>query len=255
MEKIIEFVKANPIPVGIGVVVLILIISSRGGGVSSDGAEAAASYNAAAAQIAGINAQTSVALGSQSIEKTKIAESAALQRTQTAATVFTALANVNATQAMNDSNNVFKSIYANIESSTARFALEKKSETELAAINAGVRMNVDKLNAELTKAKNDNNFRLSEIGALTQGNLQLIQATGTEQRLTMGQQNAFVAANLPTFMQHEENIAKIQGTTAENIARIQTQPAQTAAQGQKNKNDWGIVTDVLKIGGKIFGFL
>jgi len=265
---IMQVIKDHPVPI-IGGVILLLILSRAGGSSSSSGGSgnAAAAY-AAQSQITGINAQTSIALGAQSVEKAKIAADAATIRSSAAESFMASIAGMANSSMINESNNQVKNI-TNLYSNQQN--LEKiKNDYDIGVktINANISMNKDKLAAQQKAYETDANFKLASIGATTNGNLAMIGASKDAQLALNAQQNAFTASTLPTLMQQQQTMAKISGDynlsmlqasglnaqqlaqisgdSAAKLASINTQAQNTLAQSQKNKSDWGIV-------GNIFG--
>jgi hypothetical protein len=247
-------VKANPVPFAVGGVVLLLVIMSSRSGSSSS----AAGYSTASMQqstaLAQINAGTSVSLGAQATERYKAGEAAALERTSIAASLLNsmtttnantavAMSGINATQVKNamDAQNTRASIDAN--ASNQRYQMEETAKLGWANINAQVAMHTD-----------DNNFKLKEIGATTQGQLELMDKAGVISTNQLGMNLDWQGKYLPTVLQSQENIMRIQGANQLAIVKEQMGPEYKRAQAEKNKSDWGIVGSIGKSIGSVFGF-
>lgn len=269
MENIIEVAKKHPVPIGIGVVVLLVLVMSSRGSAASSGSNAGAYLQAqkiaadSNGQIAALNSQLSLGLGAQSVEKMSIQEQAASIRANGAMSLFASLAGVNAQVAMNDSNNAAKTVVASFANKQAMTQLENDYSIQQQTIGANIKMNGDKLASAKAMLESDNNFKLAAIGATTQGDIAKINAISEADLKSQNQQNAFTLTTMPSIFAHAESMAKItgqnaaniytiQGKTATDIASLQTQAARTQAQGQKNKSDWGIVTDIGKIVASFF---
>lgn len=269
MEKFIEMVKDHPIPIAIGVVVLLLLM--RGGSKTSSSGSSALAYQSqqlsvqSNTQIAGINSATTLGLGAQSVEKFRIAASDAQARTSVAANVVSSMMGATLQRDLADSASTNKVILATFARAANNDTIAGDLEKQKLVINGGIRMNADNLNAQILRNNDDNNFKLNEIGAKTQGNLatiaaqtlgsvSVIGAIGNQAQIMADKNNAFTASTLPTLLQSRENLARITGQNAIQIAQVNTQADNTRAQGEKNASDWGIVTNFVGSIGKIFGF-
>lgn len=261
MENIIEVAKKHPVPIGIGVVVLLVLVMSSRGSAASSGSNAGAYLQAqqiaanSNGQIAALNSQVSLGLGAQSVEKMSIQEQAATIRANGAMSLFASLAGVNAQVAMNDSNNAAKTVVASFANKQAMTQLDNDYMIQQQTIGANIKMNGDKLAAAKSMLESDNNFKLSAIGATTQGDIAKIGAISAAELASQDKQNAFTLTTMPSIFAHAESMAKItgqnavnlytvQGKTATDIAGIQTEAARTTAQAGKNKSDWGIVSGI-----------
>jgi len=245
MEKIIEVVKAHPVPIVIGVVVL-LVLMNRGNAAASSGSNAGAYLQAqsmatnANVQMAAMNSQASVALGAQSVDRYNVAEKAATDRMGIAASLFSTITGVNAQLAASNTDATVKTMTASMQHQENMQTIANKLTTDQATIAANVQQTGMKLSAAKDMMESDNNFRLAQIGAQTNGALSLLD-----------KQQGFEMQTLPMALAHQEEMARITGQNAINLAMVNTQPANTQAQAAKNKSDWGIVTD---IGSMIAGF-
>lgn len=240
--NVIEVVKEHPIPVVVGVVIILLLMS-RGGGASSPGNTAALAVQNNT-QIAGINAQTAVSLGAQATERYKAGESAAIARMGVASDIFATATNASAAQATNNSANNLKVVQQTFARAMNLDNLQADSENKQRAINAGLLSQQRNLDAQLAAQKNDINFKLNEF-------TQTIDANGS----ALDKQLSFTKDNLPTLLQHAENMLKIGGSNAQALATIngnttlgvaqyQTDAQRTAADAAANKSNWGIVSDI-----------
>lgn len=230
--NVIEIVKAHPVPIGIGVVVLILLISSRSSQPSSASVSNAGAF-AAQAQITGMNAQTSIALGQQSVERAKINAASAGARTTSATNLFGAIAGMLTQNASNDSNNSIKVMSNAFAHADNQQAFANQLQLGESNINAGIRINADKINGSIRAIQEDNNFKLSEIGAKTQGSLALMRGDTINAMDIFAQQSPFIASTLASQMQHEENMLFRQTEAAVTKAQ-----SDAHAQNVKNDQQW-----------------
>lgn len=261
MENVITIVKQHPVPIGIGVVVVLLLLMSRGSSAASSGSNVSAYLQAqkiaadSNGQIAALNSQSSVALGAQSVEKMSIQEQAANQRAGLASSLFATLAGVNAQVSMNSNNNAAQTVVASFANQQNMAKISNDFAVQQSTIGANIKINGDKLAAAKDMLESDNNFKLAAIGATSQGDIATIGALSAADLASQDKQNAFTLTTMPSLLQHAETMAKItgqnavnlytiQGKTATDIAGLQTDAARTAAQGQKNKSDWGIVSGI-----------
>lgn len=260
---VIAVVKEHPIPVVIGVAIVILIISRSGGTVSNgavnSGALALQSQQLAVqsnTQIAGINSQTAVALGAQATERYKVGADAATTRAGIAASLVNTSIGALSQQALDDSANNLKVIQATFARATNNDNLTADSLNKQRAINAGVAMNAADLQAQTDRQNNDNNFKLAQIGAATNGSLTLLNAQGQIQKDLLGMNLSFTGANLPTILQHQENIVAINGSNAVKLATVNTQAAvigaSAAADASQTKSDQSWVAQAASIVGSFF---
>lgn len=261
---VIAVVKEHPIPVVIGVVIVILIISRSGGTVSNgsvnSGSLALQSQQLAVqsnTQIAGINSQTAVSLGAQATERYKAGESAATTRAGIAASLVNTSIGALSQQALDDSANNLKIVQATFARAINNDNLAADSLNKQNAINANVQMNVNDIQGQIIRQNSDNNFKLSQIGAATGGSLTLLNAQGQIQKDLLGMNLSFTGANLPTILQHQENIAAINGNNAVKLATVNTQAsvinANAAADASQTKSDQSWVSTIGNIVGSFFG--
>lgn len=240
-------VKEHPIPIVIGVVVLLLIASaSRSGGSTGggNGAAYAAQANAMGVQMAGISSSAQIELGAQATERYKVGQNAALARTGVVANMFEVMTGAMSDQILSNGANTLKVTQDVLARQANGDILAANERANTAKINGGIKVNADNLAAQITMNTNDNNFKLNEIGAKTNGSIAMIMAGGAVQKDLLVTNNAFAAANLPTLLQHAENMLSIGGKNQLEIVNSQTGAAKTTAQAAKNKSDWGIVTNI-----------
>lgn len=229
--NVMAIIKEHPVPVGIGVVVILLLIISSRNSSSSSGSGAASYLQAqqiatsSNTQMAAINSQASIALGAQSVDRYKIAESAAIERTNIVGNIFATMTGTNAQVTMNNSNNLFKSLQSGYAHAENMDQLDKNFIVQQQAISGNIKMFGDKLSADQTALVTNVNATLNALG----------------------QTQAYTERNMPTLLQHSENMAKIAGSNQLAIVTRQTEAANTSADASKNKSDWGIVSDIGKI--------
>lgn len=257
---IMSVVKEHPIPIGIGVVVILLIVFSRGSnGATSSNAGAFLQAQSIAAQsnnqLAEITMRGNIALGQQSVERNHIAMDAATARTGAVAGLFATMVGTNAQVRMNADNNGVKTQQlmlnsnANMLETNAQLAIAKET------IAGGIKANADKLAAQIRMGENDNGFKLSAIGAQTSGNLALMQKRGeldaaaTAQNINFQKwgidknyefQDKLMTANattLPALLQHQINMAKIQGDQEYQRLSITTAADRTMANANARNKD------------------
>lgn len=239
--QVLEMVKSHPVPFAIGgVVILLVLLSSR------SSAPSAAGYNANAAMqnstaLAQINAQTSVALGAQATERYNAGQQAALQRSALTAGIFNsmitsnantqvALAGVNATQVKNAS-----------DAATARLQVTENAEAQKFAAARSAEVAFAKVSSDLQAHLDDNNTKMNMLVKQGDINLTLLDRQVRSNEKLADMNNAVYVNTLPQILASQQALAS-----------IQTSAARTAAQAQKNKSDWGIVTDVGSTVAKIF---
>lgn len=285
--SVMQIVKDNPIPVGIGVVVLILLISASrssggGGGGQANAANYLASQKLAADSnnsLAALNAQVEIAKGAQSVERTKVQESAAAARANVAASMFQTTTMAGAQVGMNNSNNMVKQIQLGFANKQNLQALSNTMETEKAVINAKVMMTREGLAANQKAIETDNNFRLNSIAPLawaeasriqnlawanesavkTQSNADLAKVSKVGE-LAMNMQNSaqwFQEKSMPMAMAHEQEMARINTTGKTDLARIMNAAEMTDAETRQSKmkrddnREW--VKSIASIIGSFFG--
>ena len=185
-----SFIKAHPVPIGIGVViVLVIVVSSSGGSSSGNSGELslksqalqnAANEKAMAAnsQIAGINAAAGVSLGQQSVEKYKVSEAAALSRTDTAMRALATFVGADSQRAIADKGSLLATTQAAFSHASNIKASQDKLDLGTLVVNSEITKNADTLAAQITLATNDNNFKLNAIGKQTQGDLSKLVQVG-----------------------------------------------------------------------------
>lgn len=261
---VLAIVKEHPIPVVIGVMIVILIVSRSGSSVpASTGSNAALAVRSqelavqSNSQIAGINSQTAIGLGAQATERYKAGESAAVARTNIAASLVNTSIGALSQQVLGDQANNLKVIQATFARAINNDNLSADAAYKDKVINAGIRMHVDDLNAQTNLQNNDNNFKLAQIGA-----------SGDIQKTLLGMNLEFAGKNLPTVLQHSENMARISGAntislaqatglTATELARINTRPAviqaDSAAANSQAQSDQGWLKTGAAIIASIFG--
>lgn len=264
--SVIQIVKDNPIPVGIGVVILIVIISASrsggGGGGTGNAANYLASQKLAAESnnsLAAINAQVEVAKGVQSVEKSKIAESAAATRAQIAAQMFQTSTVTGAQVSMNSSNNLIKQTQLGFANKENMQQLSNMLDIEKMSIGAKVDMNRDTLNAAQKAIETDVNFKLaaiaptswaraSEIQNMSWAESNKITASGNAALNLLNSQQAFQEKSMPAVMAHQTEIARINSTGQLELAKAamaaQMTKAEAEASASKNKSGMGWVSTI-----------
>jgi hypothetical protein len=244
---VVGIVKEHPIPIVVGVVILLLLMSRSGGSSGGGGnvAAFAAQANSLAAQtnvqISGINSANQIAMGAQATERYKVGQNAALARAGIASDMFEVMTGAASQQILSNSANTLKITQDVLARQANGDILASNERANTAKINGAIQLNADALSAQIRMNADDNNFKLNEIGAKTNGSIAVMQAGGVIQKDLLNINNAFTAANLPTIMQHEENMLKIGGKNQLSIVERQTQADNTRAQAAKNGSDWGIV--------------
>jgi hypothetical protein len=233
MESIIVIVKQHPIPIALGVIVLLVLISSRSAptvtaaqGSTLAERQIAANSNS---QIAGINAQTAIALGAQSSDQNKTAMAQATARTAIMANLFAAVTGTSAAAAMNDSTNQLKTIQAQFARADNNQLFSNNMKLGEDTISAGVAMKSKDLDTQIAMNRDNINGKLAAIGAATSGNIGAIMAQGKNLLDLQGADLAFKDKNLSSLLQNSENIAKISGANAQAMATIQANAATTIA--------------------------
>jgi hypothetical protein len=281
--NIVEVVKAHPIPIGIGVVVILLIVFSRGSSPSSSGASNAGAYlqsqqtaSSANVALAGLNSQTQVALGAQSVDNNRIAMEAAGQRSGVMAGIFSVMTQANAEVSATNGANTLKSFQTMMASKQNILMAENDYDIQKRTVSAGITMKAADLASQIRMNENDNNTKLSAIGLATNGELNLLREEGTI-KSALADKNAslmslmadksfdFQAKTMPTVLQHAQNMQQIGGANAQALARItgefglkqtelETYADRRRARADAAKSDWGVVGNVIGGVAKIFGF-
>lgn len=250
MEKIIEAVKAHPVPIVAGVVILLLLMNR--GSAASNGSSAGAYLQAQSiaagtnVQIASLNTQAGVAFGAQSVEKYSIAEKAATDRAGIVASLFSTVTGVNAQLAAASGENTVKTVVASMTHKENMQSIADKFATDQNTIAANIQINGDKLSAAQKALETDNNFKLKQIGEQTNGVLAM-----------MGKQQDFQLQTLPMALQHEETMAKITGQNALNIVNVTSHAQNTVADANARatnaKTTQGWIGSIANIIGSLFG--
>jgi hypothetical protein len=248
---IMEFVKAHPVPVGLGVVVILLIVFSRGSSPASNNAAQAGNYLQAQSiaansntRLAEIGMTTTIAQGAQSVDNNRIAAVAAGERTGAIASLFATMVGTNAQVQMNNSGNLLKStqsLYAHQENLVGSANALDAAKT---SINANIRMNADQLQTQVRLSENDINGKLSALGMQTSGDLQMLKQLGVNQTDAMKTQGSITSllmdkniATLPTLLQHSETMLKISGENAYGLMDLQTSAARTKSRADARNED------------------
>jgi hypothetical protein len=238
--NIMAVVKEHPVPIGIGVVVILLIVFARGSnGATSSNAGAFLQAQSIAAQsnnqLAEITTRGNIALGQQSVERSRIAMDAATARTGAVSSLFATMVGTNAQVRMNTDNNSVKT--QQLMANSNMNALETNAQLSVArdTIAAGIRTSSDKLNAMIRMNENDNNTKLNALGMETSGNLALLQKRGEFDLMALDKQIDLSIKTLPAMLQHAETMLNIQGTNAQGLARIMIEPDLLVAKANQDK--------------------
>lgn len=256
--NVIEVVKAHPVPIGLGVLVILLLVMSKGS-TSSRAASNAGAYlqsqqmaSSANVALAGLNSQTQLGLGAQSVENNRIAADAANTRMGIVGNLFAMTTQANAEVTANRENNLLATYQTSMASKQNILVAENAYDIQKRTIAANVEMNGDKLAAQIRANENDNNTKLSAIGLATSGELALLEKTGSIQSSLADKNYAYQLTTLPMVLQHAETMQKIGGTNAATLANINTEVARinanTNASNAKTarQQSWlGVVGDFL----------
>lgn len=260
--NVIEVVKAHPIPIGLGVLVILLLVMSKGS-TSSRAASNAGAYlqsqqtaSAANVALAGLNSQTQLGLGAQSVENNRIAADAANTRMGIVGNLFAMSTQANAEVTANRENNLLATYQTSMASKQNILVAENEYDVQKRTIAANVAMNGDKLAAQIRLNEQDNNAKLSAIGLATSGDLALMEKQGSIEGMLLDKNYAFQAKTLPTILQHAETMQKIGGSNAAQLASIQTEAnrtdAYTRASDAKAQRNKGWLDSIVDIGKAIF---
>lgn len=227
---IMAVVKEHPLPIGIGVLVLIIVIASSRSSGSSASSNGDAQADATNLQSQNIAASQSVALGAQSTQQALASTSAGTDRQSIAASLFASLAQTQAVSDMNSSNNTVQLVTAAFQNTQnqTQLADSLKLQEDTNTTNAGLAY--QSLADQLKAVQDSNATSTANIAATAAGNVSQINASTAGTEGVAAQSYNFLGANLATLLQHSENLAKIQGSTATQLATIQTSPSLIAAQ-------------------------
>lgn len=245
--QIIEIVKSHPVPFAIGAVVLLLLVSRSGStqAAQSNGSALAQASMANNTQLATINAGTSVQLGAQASDRFKAAQDAATTRAGITAGMFDSLVNSNASVSVAMAGVNAGTVQKAIDAANAREAMNLSAQVQQSQITAGITTAANNLAGTIQMHLDDNNAKLNAIGLTTQGQLDLLAKGGEISTNQLGMNLAAQATSLPMILQSTENMARITGSNQLAVVRAQTKAANTTAQANKNKSDWGIVGNVI----------
>jgi hypothetical protein len=226
---IVNVVKEHPVPVGLGVFIVLILIFSRSSNTASVANSGAAAAMNGTVQLAGLSANTSVALGAQSVQNNKIQQDAANARFGIASGLLSTIASFGAQTEAQSTDNAFKIVQSAMSNDVQKTALADDLTKSTNTINANVKMNADNLSAGLKALVESDNNKINLVGAQTQGSVAVIQAGGNVASDLKAQDYAFYGANLSTLLQHSETLTSIQGKNQIGAIQAQQQAANTTA--------------------------
>lgn len=236
---VVSVIKEHPIPITIGaVVVLALIFGSRSSGSSSGNASAMLQSQSIATQgnvaIAKVRAEQEAKAGDNftSMFNTSqtVSASLAAKRTDAATHIFDSITSTDAQLALADKGSILQRYMAQLSAQTSADQMAKQYSLASKNIDAGVDVAKSKMATALSMQANDNNTKLSMLG------MQL----GEKKYET-----DVTAANLPTLLQHSENLSKISADNAQAIVAIQTAAARQQASANANSTNVNTLSNLL----------
>lgn len=237
---IMGVVKEHPVPIGIGVVVILLIVFARGSnGATTSNAGAFLQAQSIAAnsnnQLAEITTRGNIALGQQSVDRTRIAMDSATARTGMVASLFATMVGTGAQVQMSRDTNAVKSQQQMLASNANMLETGANLKLGQESIAAGIKVNADKLGAMIRMNETDNNTKLTAMGMQTNGDLQKMQLQGQFGLQAMDKEYDYNIKTLPQMLQHAETMLNIQGTNSQALARIMIEPDLLVAKANQDK--------------------
>ena len=199
MDKVIEVIKAHPLAIGAGVIVVLLLMR---GGSSSNAGTNAASMVGASLQSQQIASSTNVALAGVNADVSKANAGFASANY---------LGGIAAAASIKQSDNA-----AMIGAFTSMLSSGNNSE----AIAANRQVNLAQITASQTVALDATATQLKGLNAQITGNQNLTNTLVQADANKTASIYSFEQANLPSLLQHAENMAKIGGDTAVNLATV-----------------------------------
>lgn len=258
---VVSVIKTHPLPIAAGVAVLLLLMAASRGGSASSGNGAAVAASLQSQSIA-TQGNTSVAAINADVFKTSLSANAqaAQQRTALIGSIFNSeIATSAQLSAANISATTQKSL-AFMAHQDNQKALDNQLTLGRAQLDASTAQGAAKLDTALKLSQMSSNTQLQALSLSLQGNhdqaAQMIQ--GQKDMLGMNidyakSKDAITAANLPTLLQHSENLSKIAASNAQAIASINTTAQVTAAKAAATQSYANTGMDILGSLGSLFG--
>lgn len=238
MHNVMEQIKAHPAWIIGGAVVLLLLLSMRGSSTAT-ASTGVSSEDAAVLQQSALNAQTSVALGAQGVTNNQTAASLAAVQSQVSGSNYQAAVSANSSLSAQELGDIMTYGVQSLNASTVSSQSIDALTASLANTSANEQVQSQSIAAAATAHTQDTNAQLTALGmnlqssdyqATMNNNLQTMLGMGTiansassiANNFSLGQQNLDItAANLPSLLSAQENIAASNASAANAEALAQ----------------------------------